>query len=104
MNISPAAVARSAKSAILRQEAVARMHRLRAVAQRGLKDRVTAQIALARRRRARCDTASSAIATCSGVAVGIGIDGDRLEPKPSGRANDAAGNLAAIGDQDPFEQ
>ena len=48
-------------------------------------------------------TASSAISTCKGVAVGLGIDGDRLDSHPSGGLDDAAGDLAAVGDQNAFE-
>ena len=38
-----------------------------------------------------------------GVAVGIGIDGDRRDPHLPRRPDDAAGDLAAIGDQDFLE-
>ena len=37
------------------------------------------------------------------VAVGLGIDGDRLDPHPAGGLDDPAGDLAAIGDQNSFE-
>ena len=33
------------------------------------------------------------------VAVGVGIDGDRLDPKFGAGAHDADGNLAPVGDQ-----
>jgi hypothetical protein len=37
------------------------------------------------------------------VAVGLGIDGDRAQAEPAGGADDAAGDFAAIGDQDALE-
>jgi hypothetical protein len=37
------------------------------------------------------------------VAVGLGIDGNRLDSHPAGSLDDPAGNLAAICDQDSFE-
>jgi hypothetical protein len=38
-----------------------------------------------------------------GVAIGIGVDRDRPDAEPLQRAEDAAGDLAAIGDQDRVE-
>src|SRR5437868_1586242 len=37
------------------------------------------------------------------VAVGFGIDGDRLNPHAAGGLDDATGDLAAICDQNSFE-
>ena len=37
------------------------------------------------------------------VAVGLGIDRDRLDPHPAGGLDDPAGDLAAIGDQNLLE-
>jgi hypothetical protein len=37
------------------------------------------------------------------VAVGLGIDRDRLYPHAAGSLDDPAGDLAAIGDQNSFE-
>jgi hypothetical protein len=39
-----------------------------------------------------------------GIAVSIGINGDRLDPHATGGLDDAAGDLAAIGNQDLLEQ
>ena len=38
-----------------------------------------------------------------GVLVGLGIDGDRLDPHFARGLDDPAGDLAAIGDQDALE-
>jgi len=37
------------------------------------------------------------------VAVGVGIDRNRLDPHLAGRFDDAAGNFAPVGDQDFLE-
>jgi hypothetical protein len=37
------------------------------------------------------------------VLVGVGVDRDSLNPQPAGCPDDATGNLAAVGDQNPFE-
>ena len=34
-----------------------------------------------------------------GARVGLGVDGDGGDAEPLGRAHDAAGDLAAVGDQ-----
>jgi hypothetical protein len=39
-----------------------------------------------------------------GIGVSLGIDGDDTQPHAPRGAGDAAGDLAAIGDQDGFEQ
>jgi hypothetical protein len=38
-----------------------------------------------------------------GVAVGFGIDGNRLDPHAAGSLDDPAGDLAAVCDQDFLE-
>ncbi len=38
-----------------------------------------------------------------GLAIGIRIDGHRRDPEPTRRPDDAAGDLAAIGNQDLFQ-
>ena len=45
-------------------------------------------------------TASSASSTWQRVAVGLGVDGDGGDAHPARRLDDAAGDLAAVGDQD----
>jgi len=37
------------------------------------------------------------------IAIGIGIDGDRLDPHAPCGLDDTAGDFAAIGDQDALE-
>ena len=76
MKTRPASAQASAKSSFSRQEAVARMDRLRAGGLRRLEDRVDAQVAVARRRAAPICTASSARRTCARMRVGVGVDGD----------------------------
>ncbi len=60
------------------------------------------QIGLARRRRADQHRLVR-LAHMQGVGVGLGIDGDGAQAHATGGAEDAAGDLAAIGDQDGFE-
>ena len=43
------------------------------------------------------------LAHVQGVGVGLGIDGDGAQAHAAGGAEHAAGDLAAIGDQDGFE-
>jgi hypothetical protein len=38
-----------------------------------------------------------------GPGVGVGVDGDRLDAQAAQRPDDAAGHLAAVGDEDPAE-
>ena len=51
----------------------------------------------------RSGTASSASRTCGACRVGRRVDGDRLDPEPVQRADHAARDLAAVGDQDAVE-
>ena len=78
------------------------MHSARA-ALRHLDQSVDAQIAFARPAPARSRCASSHSRTCSALRVGLRIDRDGAQAEPLGGAGDAAGDLAAIGDQDGFE-
>ena len=48
-------------------------------------------------------TASSASPTCSACRVGLGVHRDRATPMRAQRPDDAAGDLAAVGDQDFVE-
>ena len=81
------------------QEAVTRVDRLGARASGRLEDGVDPQIALARRRQA--DTVGLVgHLDVQRARVGIGVDGDGAHAQPPGSTNDAAGDLAAVGDED----
>ena len=99
MKTMPGLGAGLGEAGILRQEAVARMDRLRAGVPGRRDDPVGHQVALARRRPADMDGLVGH-RDVARVAVGVGIDGDRLDAEPPRRLDDPAGDLAAIGDQD----
>ncbi len=83
---------------ILGEEAVARMDRLGARRLRRLDDLLADQIALARR--ARSDVHRLVRhADVKRLGVGIRIDRDRTDPHRPRGADDSAGDLAAIGDE-----
>ena len=84
---------------VFRQEAVAGMDRLGAGRQRRRDDLVAAQIAFADRRGADMHRLVGHL-DMQRLGVGVGIDGDGAHAQPARRADDAAGDLAAIGDQD----
>ncbi len=88
---------------LLREEAVARMDGLRAGLLAGRHDLVDLQVGLRRRRRADQHLLVGQ-ADVQRVGVGLGIDCHRLDAEPLAGADDAAGDLAAIGDQDLVEQ
>ena len=93
---------RARKGFALGQEAVAGMHGLCAGLAAGLDDLVHHEIAFGRGRRSDQDRLIGHL-DMERVAVGLGIDGDRLDPHPAGGLDDPAGDLAAIGDQNSFE-
>ncbi len=93
---------RARKGLALGQEAVAGMHGLGAGLAAGLDDLVDHQVAFGGRRRADLDGLVGHF-DVQRVAVGLGIDGDRLDAHPAGGLDDAAGDLAAIGDQNSLE-
>ncbi len=78
------------------------MHGLGAGLAAGLDDLVDEQIGLGGRRRADGDGLVRHL-DVQGVAVGFRIDGDRLDAELARRLDDAAGDLAAVGDQDLLE-
>ncbi len=78
------------------------MHRLRPGRPTRLDNPVDAQIAVGRRRRPDQDRLVG-LAHMQCLRIGLGIDRDRRDPHPPCRADDAAGDLAAIGDQDLAE-
>ena len=84
---------------VLGQEAVARMDGVGAGLVRGLEDAVDAEIALADRRRADAHRLVGE-GDVRRVLVGVGIDRDGAIAHRLGRAHDAPGDLAAVGDQD----
>ena len=102
MKTMPACCQRARKRLALGQEAVAGMHGLGAGLAAGLDDLVDQQIAFGGGRRPDQDGIVGHF-DMERVAVGLGIDGDRLDPHPAGGLDDPAGDLAAIGDQNSFE-
>ena len=92
----------SGKRLALGEKAVARMHRLGAGRLAGLDDLVDQQIALRRGRRADRHRLVGHL-DVQRVAVGLGIDRDRLDAHPARRLDDPAGDFAAVGDQDALE-
>ena len=86
----------------LGQEAVARVHGLGAGLAAGFHDIVDDQVGLRSRRRADGNGLVGHL-DMQRVAVGLRVDGDRLDAELAGRLDDAAGDLAAIGDQDLLE-
>ncbi len=95
-------VAGVAEGFVLGQEAVSGMDRLRAGALRGGDDLVDHQIAFARRRRAD-EHGFVGHAHVAAHGVGFGIDRDGGDAHAARRLDDAAGDFAAIGDEDLVE-
>ncbi len=87
---------------IFREEAVTRMHRLRAARPGGLDDGGDVQVAFRRLRRADVHRFVGK-RHMQRVAVGIGMDGDRRDTHAAGGADDAAGDFATVGDEDLAE-
>ena len=87
------------EAGVFRQEAVTGMDRLSAGRLGRGDDPVAAQIALADRRSADMHRLVGHL-DMQRLRVGVRIDGDRRDAHPARRADDAAGDLAAVGDQD----
>ena len=87
----------------LRQEAVAGVDRLGARRERRLDDRVGAQVALRRRRRTQPHRGVGR-PDMGRIGVGVGVDRDGLDAQLATGADDAEGDLAAVGDEDPRER
>ena len=66
---------------------------------RGRDDRFDIQVAVARRRRRRCAPRDRLRSHAGRVGIGVGIDRDGFDAELAAGANDAARDLAAIGDQ-----
>jgi hypothetical protein len=86
----------------LGEKPVARMHRLGSGLPAGLDDLLDDEIGLRRRRRPDGDRLVRHL-DVQGIAVCLGIDRDRGNAQPACRPDDAAGDLAAVGDQDLLE-
>ena len=84
---------------VLRQEAVAGMDRLSTGGEGRLDDALADEIAFGRRRGADMHRMVCKLGV-QRAAVGVGIDGDGGDAHAAGGADDAAGNFAAICDQD----
>jgi len=93
---------RARKGLALGQKSIAGMDGFRAGRAAGLDDLVNHEIALGRGWWADKDRMVGHF-DVKGVAVGLRIDGDRLNSHPAGGLDDAAGDLAAVGDQNSFE-
>ena len=87
---------------VLRQEPVARMHGLRAGRLARGDDLVHREVRLARRRRADADRLVGQL-DVPGVAVRLGVHGDGRDAHAARGPDDAAGDLAAVGNQDLLE-
>jgi hypothetical protein len=90
------------ESGILREKTVAGMHGIRAGCTRRLENRRAIQIAGGRHRRADADRFVGEH-HMHGVAIGFRIDRHRGNAEALECANHAAGNFAAIGNQDFVE-
>ncbi len=86
------------KAGVFAQEAVARMHRLRAGLLAGGNDFFGLQVAVAAWRGADVDGFIGKL-DMARILVGVGIHRHRLDAHFAGGKNDAAGNFAPVGDQ-----
>ena len=84
---------------VLREEAVAGMDRLTSAISAAEMMRGDVEVALGRRRVADADRLVGELQV-RGVAVGGGVDDDRLDAHLAAGADDAQGDLTAVGDQD----
>ena len=78
------------------------MHRVGAGLPAGVEDMVDDEVGGRSRRRADIDRLVGHF-DMQRVAIGVAIDGDGGDAEPARGADDADGNLAAIGDQDLVE-
>ncbi len=98
----PGAGAMFGEIGIFRQEAIAGMDGFGTAIEGSLNDGIALQIALGGRSRTEPHRLAGP-QHMGGVSVGIGIDRDRGNAEPVEAAQDPAGDLAAIGDQDLAE-
>ena len=87
---------------VFREEAVAGVDGARAGGPRGGEDRVGVEVALRGRGRADAHRLVG-LADMGRVGVGFGVDRDAAQAELAQRAQDAAGDGAAVGDQDGVE-
>ena len=102
MNTTPAFASAIGERLALREEPVARMHRLGAGLLAGLDDLLDDQIRLRRRRRPDGHRLVRHLHV-QRVAVGLRVDRHRADAELARAFDDAAGDLAAVGDQDLVE-
>lgn len=88
---------------VLAQEAVAGVHGLRAAVAAGLDDGLDLEVALGGGRGADPD-GDVGLPHVAGAGVGVGIDGHRTDAQGAQGSDHAAGDLAAVGDQDGAEK
>jgi hypothetical protein len=93
---------RRREGTVLRQEAIAGMHGLGAGLAAGFHDLVDQEVAFGGGRRADQHGVIGHF-DVERIAVGLGIDGDGLDPHPPRRFDNPAGDLAAICDQNSLE-
>jgi hypothetical protein len=93
---------RTRKSLALGQKSVAGMHGLRASFAAGLDDLVDHEIAVGGSRRSDCDGLIGHF-DVEGVAISLGIDGNRFYPHSASGLDYTASDLAAICNQNTFE-
>jgi len=98
----PRVGARLREGGVLGEEPVARVDRLCACRPGRVQHGVDAQVAL------RCGGGTEADGDVgerdmTGTGVGVAVDGDGADPEPAQRGDDAAGDLAAVGDEDGVE-
>ena len=90
------------KVGLLREKAVARVHRIRSTFANSAEQRISVQIGV---RRGRCADmhrlTGQFTVQCS--CIGIRIDGDGLHIQAGGGFENTAGDLAPIGDQQLFD-
>ena len=102
MKTTPAFASAFGERLAFGQEAVARMHGFGAGVAAGLHDTVDHEIGLRRGRRADMDRLVRHL-DMQRVAVGVGIDRDRLDAHAPCRLDDPARDFATIGDQNLLE-
>ncbi len=98
----PRGFARFCELGALAQEAVSRMDRFDADLRAGLQDTVAPQVALGRPRAADRDGLVG-LADVPREGVGVGVNGHAADAHGAQRTEDAAGDLAAVRDQDLSE-
>ena len=99
IQISPASTTDWANAAFSTEEAVAGMHRVATASQGGGDQQIAAQVGVGggvAGERPR----HVGFAHVRRVGVGFGEDGDRADAHAAAGADDPAGDLAAVGDQD----